>query len=144
MRRQVVITHPSQLAQLPRWPGARPSGTANVRIESDAVPRERAQAWQKSLNRDYNACGCDTGSVGILVGAAGYLAWLALRPGGLARLGWGDLWLGLGVLVAVTAAGKLAGLLAARRRIKATIREIESEWDAPPPPEPGPMRCGVS
>ncbi|HEX5706997.1 MAG TPA: hypothetical protein VFX96_06860 [Pyrinomonadaceae bacterium] len=143
MKRQVVITHPAQLAQLSRWPGMRPRGVARVRIETDAVARERADDWEKRLNRDYNACGCDTGSIVMLVGVGGYLAWLALRAGGLKSLGWGDLWVGLGVAFASAVVGKLVGLAAARGRIEGTIREIKSEWKAPPLPEVEPLiRCG--
>lgn len=141
-RRQIVITHPSELAQLARWPGMRPRGTARVRIEADTVARERAEAWEKRLNRDYNACGCDTGAVGMLAGVVGYVVWLSLQPGGVTGRGWGALWLGLGVAAAATAAGKLVGLVAARLRIGRTIREIDSAWKAPPLPEPEPIECG--
>lgn len=60
-------------------------------------------------------CGCEQGAVGLLLGAAGYLAFLFLRPGGWQDAGWPQFWMGSGVVLVTTSLGKLLGIVIAQR-----------------------------
>ena len=60
-------------------------------------------------------CGCEQGGIGLLLGVAGYLAFLFLRPGGWQDAGWREFWIGAGIVFLTTSLGKLVGIVLARR-----------------------------
>lgn len=94
------------------------------------MPAERARAWERRLSRLQGACGCEEGGIGLLVGVAGYLLYLTLRPGGWSPLDNFDLWAGLAVLFIGTSAGKLLGLRIAQRELQNAAWEIRAQWAA--------------
>lgn len=65
--------------------------------------------WQKQPG-----CGCEQGAAGLLIGVAGYLTYLWVRPAGWADAGWTELWIGCGIVFLTTSAGKVAGIVVAR------------------------------
>lgn len=74
------------------------------------------------MERHRSACGCEEGSVVMLLGLVAYAVVVALRPGGLGAVGWGEVGVGVAVAFAAALTGKIAGILRARWRLRATRR----------------------
>jgi hypothetical protein len=129
------IDHPSQLAALARWRLAPPRTREPVHLEARSASPERVRSWEAQLTRHQSPCGCDQGALGLVVGVVGYLLFLVLRPGGWGDPGWHEFLLGCAVALVTTSVGKLIGVLAARHKLRRVIREIQSEWKPPRPPE---------
>ena len=140
--REHVIQHPSQLNRLSLFPGFRTKGLGKLRLGGEMAGHDRKESWEQELNRNYYACGCDTGAAGLLLGILFGGLYAAYRVAG------NDWTLRRGVVAAVlvaliaTAAGKLYGLLRANRRLKATIMEIKQEWKPPPGRVEANATCG--
>jgi len=133
MRRAVVsqprrIRHPSQLSGLAvrhlfSWRAPGP-----IAIEASGTASERVRAWEQRLARLQGACGCQQGGLGLLVGLAGYLLYLVLRPGGWGDPGSLELWIGIAVLCITSTVGKVIGLRVAQRELRRAAREIRAQW----------------
>ena len=115
----LVLDRPGSLDRL-RDPTTRLT-TRHISLEGpfDDPPLERR------LNAAYFACGCQTGSVAVLI------VMLASVLGGLTqgfdgRLGW--LWVALYVAGAAVA-GKLAGLAIARLQLRSILRSLSQRAD---------------
>lgn len=122
------IQEPSQLEGLRvrrLWSWRAP---ARVAIDAAAAPIERAREWERSLSRLQGACGCEQGGVGLILGLAGYLLFLLLRPGGWGDPGSAELWAGAATLALSSTAGKVIGLRLAQRELQRTAREIRAQW----------------
>lgn len=120
----MVFEHPAQLDALtpllvPRRQGA-------LRLGGTMADHPKRAEWERELNRAYRACGCDTGAAGMIAGTfAGVVIAIAM-----VLL---DRWTLLGAACvaflfafAGAAAGKLAGVLAARARLARVVREIQA------------------
>jgi hypothetical protein len=143
MRRQPLVVHdPAALRRLSVWRGFGPQGHPPVKLAAEGVAPKQVEEWERRLNRQLYACGCDTAAIGLAASLLAYLVWLVARPQGLAGLQWGDLWLGLAVVIPATLAGKAVGLWAAQRELASTVMRIAREWKVPPPPPPEPSACG--
>jgi len=138
--RRHEITHPNEFSQLRSVPLLRRHGAAPVVILDDRISAEKRAEWADQLNRSYLACGCVEGSLGMIAGLGVFGLYAAVARPDL------SLWayIGLFVLAAAvgSAAGKLVGLWAADRRLRALAARIRSEWDAPPREEKESWRCG--
>lgn len=142
-RTPTMIRHPDDLDTLSAIPGLRMPGSGPIRIEAgDELDPKLRQDYERRLNRHYFACGCDKAALGMVVGVVGYIGWMSLRSGGWERLGWPDLWLGLAVVVAATAAGKFIGRVQADRQLKAVAGELRRVWKAPSRPTGELFSCG--
>lgn len=122
------IRDPSQLAGLNvrrmlSWRSPR-----RIMIEAAGTPLERVHEWERRLSRLQGACGCEQGGVGLILGLAGYLLFLLLRPGGWGDPGRVELWVGVAVLSVTSTAGKVVGLRLAQRELQRTAREIRAQW----------------
>jgi hypothetical protein len=122
------IRSPSQLSALTVWRIIPSRAPNQVLIEAEGASTERVRSWERQLNHLHNACGCEQGSLGLIAGVVGYVLYLFLRSGGWGQPGQSEFWVGLGCVVATTSTGKLLGLLAAQRRLKRVIKEIQSQW----------------
>ena len=69
------------------------------------------------------------------MGSIGYLLYLLLRPGGWGHPVSREFWIGCGVVLITTSLGKAIGVLAARRKLRQIIREIQAEWKPQRPQE---------
>lgn len=142
MARTHLISHPAELRALAVFPGLRSPGRARIVIADQKLPEATRKQWERQINRQYFACGCDASALGLIAGAAGYALWMALRPGGFTATSWGDLGLGFLVVLATAFVGKLVGLARAQRRLRQAVESIEREWHAEPLPQgPFPV-CG--
>jgi len=121
-RREYVIDHSSQLQALTVVPSLRPRGLGKVRLAGVMAEAPRYEEWERDLNRDLYACGCDTGSRGLVIGvmAGVAIALIAVRGGPWT--------LAAGVILAAAIAGaiigKAIGLAQAQSRLKRLVREI--------------------
>ena len=127
------VQHPSQLSALTVWRTIPWHAPDRVVIEAEGALADRARSWEKQLSNLQSACGCEQGAAGLIVGAVGFAVYLLLRTGGWGHPGRREFWIGLGVMVATTSAGKFFGLLRAQRRLKQVIREIQTHWKPPVP-----------
>lgn len=122
------IRHPSQLADLTVWRIIASRVPHPVLIEAEGASAERVLSWGRELSQLQSACGCEQGAFGLLAGVVGYALFLLFGAGGFGHLGRKEIWVGLGVIAVTTSVGKLFGLLAAQRRLKRVIKEIQSQW----------------
>lgn len=99
-------------------------GTARIALKmSDMRPEERSD-WEYRLNRDYNACGCESGAIMLVAALAVYVSYLATRQDLLVSH---PLWLGvIGLAIALlsTGIGKGIGMVIARFRLKKSIEGL--------------------
>lgn len=101
---------------------------ARIVIDAAGTPDERVQEWERGLSRLQGACGCEQGGAGLILGLAGYLLFLLLRPGGWGDPGSTELWIGAATLTVTSTAGKVIGLWLAQRELQRTAREIRAQW----------------
>lgn len=122
------IQDPSQLAglsvrRLMSW-----RAPARISIEAAGAPLLRVHEWERRLSRLQGACGCEQGGVGLILGLAGFVLFLLLRPGGWGEPGSAELWAGVAVLSITSTVGKLIGLRHAQRELQRAAREIRAQW----------------
>lgn len=142
MARTHLINHPAELRGLAVFPGLRRPGRARIVIADEKVPEPTRRQWERQINRQYFACGCDMSALGLIAGVLGYLVWMASRPGGFAATSWTDLGIGFLVVLATAFVGKLAGLARAQRRLNQAVESIAREWHAEPWPQGNFPVCG--
>lgn len=130
------IRDPSDLETLSVWRLVPSRMPPPIVLGREGAPAWQIRRWEDDLRRLQTACGCEQGAAGLIAGIAAYLFYLLLRPGGWGDPGTRELWIGLGVVVATSSAGKLVGLLAAHRRLKRAVREIQSHWRLPAGAQP--------
>jgi hypothetical protein len=139
--KQFLVYHPSQLNSLSTWPIVRTPGIGRIVLDQK-FQHPNKETWEKGLNRDYYACGCDTGAKALVAGLIGCLA--------IAAMGYldGRISVGKAVLVGLVGPlilagiGKLYGLAKANGRLKKTIREIQSNWKTDLPTAEELIACG--
>lgn len=142
-RAPTLIRHPDDLDRLSLIPGIRSPGAGRIWLaDADGLDPALGESYQRRLNRLYFACGCDRAALGLAGATLGYGAWLAAGYAQGRAFGWGDLWVGLAVVVAATFVGKLIGLSLKNRELKATIAELKRAWKAPPRPAGAASACG--
>jgi len=122
------IRDPSQLAELTVWRIMPSRASKGVVLETEGASVESVREWERQLNYLQNACGCEQGAFGLIIGMIGYIVYLFLRDGGWGHPGKHEFWVGLAVIVFSASVGKLLGLSLAQRRLTQVIREIQSQW----------------
>jgi hypothetical protein len=140
-RREHIIDHSSQLNALTVAPFLRPRGLGTVRLSGVMADDPRREAWERDINRNFYACGCDTGSRGLVIGVfvGGAVALIGFREAPWSVIA------GIVAAGAITGAviGKVIGLVQAQGRLRRVVDEI-IEFARPKEPqriEEG-MRCG--
>jgi hypothetical protein len=98
-------------------------------LDVEGLAEADAKRWEARLSRYYFACGCEAGSVVLLVALAAYLVALALAPGGFGAATWREAVAGVVVGFVAAGVGKAVGLIHARRRLRTTIRSLASALD---------------
>jgi len=131
-RREHVIDHSSQLNALTVVPFLRPRVLGTVRLGGVMAEDPRREAWERDINRNFYACGCDTGAQGLLLGV---LAGAAAALIGFRGAPWTVI---AGVIlagaIAGAAIGKVLGLVQAQRRLGRVVREV-IEYARPKEPQ---------
>lgn len=142
MKREHVLTHPSQLNALFTFPFGRMRGVGTLRLGGSVAEHPERGRWERQLNRDFYACGCDTGATGVMLGLlVGIVAAVYARFAG----DWGTgsaVGLAFGTAVAGGVLGKLVGVSSARVRLRRTIAEIQGAWKPARDQVPDPWDCG--
>lgn len=125
--RRVRIDRVEALRRLADAPGAA-RAAREVELRLPGLPEPEAERFRGELRRYADACGCDSGARGVLLGLLAFaLAWGAGGfPGGVpAGVAGGAL-----ALFGAGALGKAWGLLAARRRFRRAARELLARLEA--------------
>ena len=112
-----VVQHPSQLNALSIWPLARKPGIGRIVLGPELRHSEK-ENWEKLLNQDYYACGCDTGAKALVAGLLGCLT-IAAYAYLVGRMSMGTaLLISLGGPVLFAGLGKLYGLAKASEGLR--------------------------
>ncbi|MDR7457818.1 MAG: hypothetical protein QN125_11130, partial [Armatimonadota bacterium] len=83
MRRQPLVVHdPAALRRLSVWRGFGPQGQPPVKLAAEGVPAKQVEEWERRLNRQLYACGCDKAAIGLTASLLAYVVWLVARPSG--------------------------------------------------------------
>jgi hypothetical protein len=98
-----------------------------------ALSEADAKAWETQLSRYYFACGCEVASVFLLVALVGYVLVIGVASTGFGSATWRELFGGVLICFVAAITGKVAGLLYARGRLRATIRSLTSRLTATQP-----------
>lgn len=126
--KESVFTNPAQFNVLSTLPFTRTSGVGKIQLGGSIAQHPERARWEKELNRHYYACGCDTGAKGLLIGLIVGIIWAVYY---YSREDWG-----IGAVAAVALSitiggaiiGKVSGLILADRKLKQTVREIQTHW----------------
>jgi hypothetical protein len=120
----MLFEHPAQLNAL--TPLLVPRRESALRLGGTMADHPKRVEWERDLNRAYRACGCDTGAAGMIAGTFLGVAltiamvlldrWTLLSAAGVVFL----------FAFAGAAAGKFAGVVHARARLKRLVREIQT------------------
>lgn len=140
MKRETVLQHSSELNALTTLPFLRTRGRGTLRLGGVMANLPEREMWERELNRNYYACGCDTGAKGLLIGLGVGLivAAVSLRAMGA----WQIAGVVLGAAIAGAILGKIAGLLRAQGRLNRVVREIEAAARPREPQALDPITCG--
>jgi hypothetical protein len=98
-------------------------------LDVEGLTEAEAKRWETRLSRYYFACGCEAGSVVLLLALAAYVVALAVAPGGFGAANWRDAVAGVLIGFIAAGAGKAAGLIHARWRLRTAIRTLASVLD---------------
>lgn len=99
-----------------------------VRLALAGLENSASEKLENRLNRYLLACGCTEGKILSLLALAAYIAFLVANDEG--PKGWMAFVLGFLATGIAGIAGKIAGLLRARRQIRKVILEVCSTVDA--------------
>jgi hypothetical protein len=98
-----------------------------IRIDIAELTRAEQQDWERALNRALRSCGCDEGTVGVIVaaGAVALSGTLGRGSGWLPRTRWARAGGGLGLLAAGAVVGKGAGITRGHHRARRLAGDLE-------------------
>jgi hypothetical protein len=143
-QRPIVIDHPSQLNALSTLPLLRSIQRGPVRLAGDLKNHPQREEWEKDINRLLRTCGCSSAANGLLLGivvATMIIAYQMIADSDGTTL----------TIVVVTVAtlaigfavaGKLTGLAAANRKLRALVSIIQSNWKVENLPGNAGLFCG--
>lgn len=139
-KKRFLVYHPSQLNALSVLPWMHRTGLGKILL-ADTYVNDNKQQMEMELNKSYHACGCSEGAKALLLGLIAFS--IAGTAGYFyASLTWQQaITTVAGGTVLMALLGKFAGLLMANRKLKKTIREIQSNWN-PAWPDSKDMGCG--
>ena len=126
--KQYTISHPSKLNSLSTLPLYRKQGLGTL-VLSDSFNHPERDNWQKELNKNYYACGCDTGAKWLVSGLIlfGVCSAYFYKANNWNLVTSIIFWIG-GAIV-LSGIGKFYGLLKANSKLKQTIHKIKSNWN---------------
>lgn len=119
------FSEPSALDELRPFFTARRGVRRRVVLDGRLAAHEESAAWERDLNRNHLACGCDVGTIGALAGI-GIAAVVTVESLARDRFGWqalAVLW--IVSIVLASGVGKTIGLFRANRRLNALVSTIQ-------------------
>lgn len=126
--KELIITHPSQLNSLSTFPLIGIKNFGLIRLWGNMAEHPKKMDYEKTLNMQFRACGCDTSAKGLLIGlfASGTyeIFRFATTEGSISNAAITI----LGVTILFAVVGKTYGLYQANSRLKKLVSEIQKEW----------------
>jgi hypothetical protein len=126
-RNNTEIQHPSQLNSLTSFSMFRGRGRGRISLSS-TFDHPNKKEWESQLNRNYYACGCDSGAKGLMIFLAAGVTYVFLFKSageiGIVK----SIFMVIGISLLGAFLGKSMGLIYANRRLKRTINAIQSNW----------------
>ena len=98
--------------------------TNAVLLDIKGFAPDQASHWQRRLERYAFSCGCESGSVFLLVAIITYMVVLTMSPQGLSGVGRAEVGIALALGVAAALVGKAVGLLYARIQLHRTVEAL--------------------
>jgi hypothetical protein len=96
-----------------------------VRLDMPNVPKEQSNRFQATLDRSMAACGCQEGTVGLIVAGLLVAAYFWRFSRSAHVFGWSEAGLVFGVLISAALAGKAFGLLRSWIRLRRSVQEFK-------------------
>lgn len=126
--KELIISHPSQLNSLSTFPLVGMKNFGLIRLSGNMLEHPQKMDYEKTLNMQYLACGCDTSAKGLLIGLFASTAYEIFRFATTeGSIGNAALTI-LGTTILSAVVGKIYGLYQANGRLKKTVSEIQREW----------------
>ncbi len=126
--KELIISHPSQLNSLSTLPLTGIKNVREIHLAGNMAEHPQKAEFEKSLNKQYHACGCDLGAKWLIVGfvaSAGYEVFRLISYENTLTHAAVTV---IGVTIAMAILGKLHGLYKANNQLKSTIQRIQKEW----------------
>ncbi|MBI3150125.1 MAG: hypothetical protein HYZ17_16600 [Betaproteobacteria bacterium] len=116
------LTGPETLARLRSAPMKQ--CIRSIAVVDSRLPDDQARALERQLNRWYFACGCEQGSLAVLLTLLTSVAG-GLRAGFDGALAW---WCIVGYVMVAAFVGKVLGLLYAKARLRGLYRRLDAHY----------------
>lgn len=116
------LAGPEALARLRRAPMKQ--CIRSIAVVDSNLPDDEARALERRLNRWYFACGCEQGSLAVLLTLITSVA-AGLNAGFDGGLAW---WCIVGYVMAAALVGKVLGLLYAKARLRGLYRRLDAHY----------------
>jgi hypothetical protein len=116
------LAGPESLARLRR--ASMKQCIRSIAVVDSNLPGDEARALERRLNRWYFACGCEQGSIAVLLTLLTSVA-AGLNAGFDGGLAW---WCIVGYVMAAALVGKVLGLLYAKARLRGLYRRLERDY----------------
>lgn len=139
--RNILIQHPSQLNALTSFPFLRTRGRGKISLP-ESIQHPDKEKWEKDINKNYYACGCDTGAKGLML----------FLVAGLIYSIYGNITTDISIITSVlqvvlfavggAIVGKVVGLWRADNRLKKTVHTVQAHWELKLKPEKQIYTCG--
>ena len=122
------ISHPTQLNSLSTLPFIGVKTVGKLKLKGNMREHPQRKDLEKLLNKHYYACGCDTGSITLLIGlilTSGYFIYSYSIKDISILSSLGTI---IGVSIASSIIGKVYGLFRANQKLKKVIEQVKKEW----------------
>jgi hypothetical protein len=97
----------------------------SVTIGAHLLPERERRAHEARLGAHLSGCRCLESGLGMIAGAGTYAAALALYPALRMSSLWTEVLVGFGAALVAGAVGRIAGHVAARRRVQRELRALQ-------------------
>ena len=121
MNKELIITNRNDLVKL-KGIGRK---YRNIRLEVPSFTKEQNEAWASLIQKEYNECGCNTGSYFIMVSILFALVFFLFNMTVVVNNIGHYLVLLLVLVVGMGGIGKLAGILTANKKLNILINSLK-------------------
>jgi hypothetical protein len=126
--KELIISHPSQLNSLSTLPLVGMKNFGSIRLSGNMSDHPNKTDYEKTLNRQSRACGCDSSAKGLLIGLFASGVFEIFRFATMENSVGNAAITILATTVLFAVAGKAYGLVKANSKLKRTVSEIQKEW----------------